>query len=136
MSDNSSPAVAADSAAAPLGARSPVTPTTTADAAGRGGNTLPPWAARVEGVSPYRGYSLVWYGQERADVRGYDNLAVVDPWGSMLDLDVARFDFWPTDARFRWLVDAGFPTRAAFGLIGPITETHIDAQIAAEKVAA
>lgn len=136
MSDNSFPAVAADSAAAPLGARLPVTPTTTADAAGRGGNTLPPWAARVEGVSPYRGYSLVWYGQERADVRGYDNLAVVDPWGSMLDLDVARFDFWPTDARFRWLVDNGLPTREHFCLIGPITETLIDESIAAEKVAA
>ena len=59
MSDNSFPAVAADSAAAPFGARFPVTPTTTtADAAGRGGNTLPPWAARVEGVSPYRGFYL------------------------------------------------------------------------------
>lgn len=83
----------------------------------------------VEGVEPYRGYTLTFYGDEPR--KGlYQNLAVLDPWGGWDDIDVSRWNFHPTNDRFRWLVDNAFPDRGTIGCLGPLTDQFIDAQIA------
>lgn len=89
---------------------------------------VPAGCAPVEGVSRYRGFTLVYYGNEPRRGR-YENLAVRNFWGDVLDLDVSRWNFHPTNARFRWLVDNTFPTRADFGQITPLTDELIDARI-------
>lgn len=86
--------------------------------------------ARVEYIATYRGCDLVWFGDEPVNMRGYYGLAARDERGQCQVLDVSRFGFTPTDRRFRWLVEAGFPNRRAFNCIGPIDDAMIDAQIA------
>lgn len=147
MSDKTPPADAASAAPSfdppSHGRHDPAFPTTTGAAAARGGNRLtgprvfslnPASVAAVEGVSRYRGFTLVYYGDEPRRGR-YNHLAVRDPWGGMLDLDVSRWNFHPNDDRFRWLVDNHFPTRAAFGLTTPLTDDVIDTAIMQQEAA-
>lgn len=83
---------------------------------------------KIDWIDPVDGwqlYSFVGYDSdgfhrpEYAARRGADEVP----------LDVSRFRFTPSNARFAWLVRNGFPPRPAFG---PWDDTDIEARIAGE----
>lgn len=87
-------------------------------------------AAPVEGVRSYNGFTLLWFGEEYSGNR-YEFYAVRDDaTGECAQIDVSRWCFHPTNARFRWLVDNNFPTRKRFCVNAPITDEMIDGMAA------
>jgi hypothetical protein len=80
-------------------------------------------------VEPYQGWTLHEFDEE--DGEGFTTTAYFAR-GPKVDvgLNLSRFNFEPTDARFCWLVDNNFGQGFSRG--GPLTNDDIDARIARE----
>jgi hypothetical protein len=89
-------------------------------------------ADAVAGIAPVYGWSLLSFEEE--DSNGFWRDCYIARRGdrSVL-LDVSRFNFTPTQARFDWLVRNGFPKRPTPK--GGWFSVEIDARIAAEREA-
>lgn len=102
-----------------------------------------PEGVPVFGIAPYRGYELLFFDVEDSD--GFWTTAYLarGAEGDRL-LEVSRFLFNPSQARFEWIVDMGFPAGVIYRpgvheLRGPLCNATIDNAIeaaAAAKVAA
>lgn len=113
----------------------PSSPTEIADAASDLGNpssadTLPHNHWFAEHVAQHRGYQLVESREHPGDQLPYSIWWAWDG-AQMRLIDVSCYNFTPTQARFNWLVEAGFPNARALGLSrgGPLTNTMIDRAI-------
>lgn len=97
------------------------------EAGGRGQRPLA--HARVDHVDPVDGWSLHSYPYMDGEGFWRDEYAA-RRGDAEVPLDVSRFRFTPSQARFAWLVRNGFPPRPAFG---PWDDTDIEARIQQER---
>ena len=86
-------------------------------------------AAPAPNVEPYRGFTLLELDERDGDGFYTREFAARGPDGDV-PLNVSRFFFTPSNARFAWLVDNGFPPSPG---IGPWCDAQIDAAIAAGR---
>lgn len=115
---------AAVASASPIPA---ISPAALADEAGK--RVLPDYLKPVADIAPVDGWLLASFDEGDSDgfiTPGYVALNCA----SEVRLDHCRFDFYPTQERFEYLVRHGFPR---LGGIGPTTNHHIDAAIRAER---
>ena len=91
-----------------------------------------PGMSPVPGVQPVDGWELLTRDEQDGDGFWSAYYVARGPERDEL-LDVCRFRFSPSQARFAWLVRNGFPPRPAFG---PWDDRDIEAAIAAERSAA
>ena len=88
--------------------------------------------APVAFIEPVAGWSLMEATNYDSDGFSYpDYYAVRGEEARMLD--VSRFRFTPSQARFAWLVENGFPPRPT---LGPWDDTDIEMRLSVEAVAA
>lgn len=104
------------------------TPSTPAEAAGRGGNlSLYPGEADIEGLRPYRGWTLRTFADSfdkapgRSGISGY----LIRSDEEVRLLNCSRFSFRPTQERFEFLARHDFP-------IGLAHDAAIDAAMQVE----
>lgn len=88
----------------------------------------------VPGIDPVDGWALRIVEQEDGDGFWYSEYIARSAESDRF-LHVSRFDFTPTQARFAWLVENGFPQRpkSEMGTLGPWTDEGIDAAMAADR---
>lgn len=120
------PAVAADPSPIQL-------PTVSADAAGGHGNHFNmPHAEPVAGIAPVDGWTL-WAWDDLDGDRFTRPAYFARHADRDVMLAVSRFRFTPTQERFAWLVESGFPRRRG---IGPWDDAEIDHEIASARTIA
>lgn len=143
VTDTVSPAVAATppvlSAQSPRRTEESGPPTTPADAAGGRGQRCAPHcelfpqigrASVVSRIGPHKGWVLCWYDEGDSDGFRTPGYYALCPHGGVQTIQHSRFLFTPTQERFNWLVDNGFPSpREINGSKGPWTDAEIDALI-------
>lgn len=96
-------------------------------------NSGPDQDGPVPGIEPYKGFTLHVEHDQDGDGFWFPCFYATGPGGTHY-LHVSRFQFTPTQARFNWLVDWGFPTgRIVGGKDCPLTDTMIDGCIAGER---
>lgn len=95
-------------------------------------------ANAVHGIEPVDGWTLIyddgllyppsWAAREYAAMRGKERRSI----------GVSRYFFEPTQDRFAWLVQSGFPSMLvrAGGVATPLTDADIDAMLVAPGVGA
>lgn len=90
----------------------------------------------VPGVNPHRGWHCGLLSEGEHPGLCDDYVALHEDGRSAL-LNTCRFNFNMTDARWRWIVEAGFPGGESFNppTIGPMTNARVDAEIARAQIA-
>lgn len=85
----------------------------------------------VRDIEPVDGWSLLEGEYEDGDRFTTKFYVASGPEHDVL-LNVSRFDFKPTQARFAWLVGFGFPQNVTYmtGVRGPLCNASIDGAIA------
>ncbi len=96
----------------------------------------PAGMGRVEGIEPHLGYILLETSEDDSDGFSFPVWFAWDGEDCHL-LHVSRFKFTPTQDRFNWMVEWGFPTThiVGGGYRGQFTNDLLDALIRGEETA-
>lgn len=88
----------------------------------------------VPGIEPVDGWQLLAYDYEDGDrfhSRGY----TAHRFGEFKQLNTSRFFFTPSQERFAWIVENGFPAGMMFrDLRGPLCDSSIDMALAGKPM--
>lgn len=82
----------------------------------------------VPGIQPHRGWTLHWGEDEDSDGFWAPFYVAIRHDGRAKSLNLSRFSFRASQARWNWLVEHNFPDRHRYrsGVIGPLDSATID----------